>query len=215
MTTAIYFDLDGTLVHRTRSYDALLDVVFEAELGHTSTALREAYEERFFAAFEACEPEPVRRGMAAAVETVGVDADPEALVGALQRAEQTHSTVAPGTRESLAALAERNRLGVLTNGVPEWQRAKLAHHDLLSPFEAVVASYEVGAHKPDPAVFEAARERLDARQFVMVGDDYEADVEGARAAGFVPVHVEASPGEDWDPEGEEMPGFWATLRAMV
>lgn len=215
MTTAICFDLDGTLVHFDRPYDELLASVFEAELGHSSPDLVAAYDEAFFAAFEACKPEPVRRGMAAVAEADGSDPDLDALVAALRRAEHEHTRVAEGTRESLTALAEDNVLAVLTNGVPDWQRAKLAHHDLLGHFEAVVTSYEVGAHKPDAELFEAARERLDAEEFVMVGDDYEADVEGARAAGFVPVY--ADPGEDgeWDPSGDGTPGFWATLRALV
>jgi len=40
----------------------------------------------------------------------------------------------------------------------------------------------------------------------MVGDDYESDVEGARAAGFVPIHYEN------DDDGPEL---FATLRAML
>jgi hypothetical protein len=44
------------------------------------------------------------------------------------------------------------------------------------------------------------------RSSEIVGDDDEADVEGGRAAGFVPVRIE-------DDEGT--PEFWATLRAMV
>ena len=39
----------------------------------------------------------------------------------------------------------------------------------------------------------------------MVGDDYECDVESARAAGFVPIHYEDTDGPD----------FFATLRAML
>ena len=59
-------------------------------------------------------------------------------------------------------------------------------------------------HVPDGAPFELARERVTAEEYVMVGDDYEVDVEGARAAGFVPVHYE-----------REGPNFWETLLALV
>jgi putative hydrolase of the HAD superfamily len=67
-----------------------------------------------------------------------------------------------------------------------------------------VTAEEAGAHKPDGAPFELARERVTAEEYVMVGDDYEVDVEGARAAGFVPVHYE-----------REGPNFWETLLALV
>ena len=66
---------------------------------------------------------------------------------------------------------------------------ELEHRDLLDPFDAVVASWEAGAHKPDRAPFDLARERLVADRHAMVGDDREADVEGARAAGFEAVHA--------------------------
>ena len=211
MTTAICFDCDGTLLRFERSYGEILTEAFETELGHVSDDLLSAYDEAFFAAFDALEPDPVRQGMAAAVETADTDliegdGDSEALADALLAAEQAATAVPEGTHESLAALGESNRLAVITNGVGDWQRAKLAYNDLLEYFESVVTSYEAGAHKPDAAPFEELRSRLDAEQYVMVGDDYEADVEGARAAGFVPVHVEDS---------EEKPEFWATLRAMV
>ncbi|WP_276411589.1 HAD family hydrolase [Haloarcula halobia] len=98
--------------------------------------------------------------------------------------------------------------------------ASFAHHDLTDHFDVVVASYEAGAHKPDPAPFDRLRDRLPADEYVMVGDDYEADVEGARAAGFVPVHYEhearsASDGASGDQPRDAGPDLWATLRALV
>ncbi|MCU4717441.1 HAD family hydrolase [Halapricum hydrolyticum] len=205
MTTAIFFDCDGTLVRFERSYADLLRDVFESELGRTSDSLLGAYDEAFTAAFEALEPEPVRRGMEAVVAASDAEGDPDAMAAALQAAEHEHTTVPDGAYESLEVLGESDRLGVLTNGVGDWQREKLAAHDLLPYFETVVSSYDVGAHKPDPAPFEEARERIDAEEYVMVGDS-DSDVEGARNAGFVPVRVE---------EKEDAPEFWATLRALV
>lgn len=206
MTTAICFDLDGTLLRLDRPYAELLAEALESELGTSDEETIAAYESAFLAAFRECEPDPVRRAMAAALEAGGHDGDLDALVEARLLAEKRHTSVPPGTRESLDALGADHDLAVITNGPTEWQRAKLDHHDLTRYLETVVTSAEVGAHKPDPAPFEAVKERLDATEYVMVGDDYEADVEGARAAGFVPVHVENSEGT---------PGFWATLRAMV
>lgn len=205
MTTAIFFDCDGTLVRFERSYADLLRDVFESEIGGMSDSLLGAYDEAFTVAFDALEPEPVRRGMEAVVTASGAEGDPDAMVTALQAAEHEHTTVPEGTRESLDALRESNRLGVLTNGVGDWQREKLAAHDLLPYFETVVSSYDVGAHKPDPAPFEEARWRIDAERHVMVGDS-DSDIEGARNTGFVPVRV----GDE-----EDAPEFWATLRALL
>ncbi|QSG04855.1 HAD family hydrolase [Halapricum desulfuricans] len=205
MTTAIFFDCDGTLVRFERSYADLLRDVFEAELGGAPDRYLGAYDEGFSAAFESLEPDPVRRGMEAVLEEAARDGDPDAMVASLQAAEHEHTTVPEGTRESLDALRESNRLGVLTNGVGDWQREKLAAHDLLPYFETVVSSYDVGAHKPAPEPFEEARRRIDAERYVMVGDS-DSDIEGARNAGFVPVRVE---------ERADAPEFWTTVRALV
>jgi putative hydrolase of the HAD superfamily len=77
---------------------------------------------------------------------------------------------------------------VLTNGVPEFQLAKLRGHDLDAYVDASVVSYEAGAHKPDERPFALAAERLPADEYVMVGDSFEADVEGARAMGWRGIH---------------------------
>ncbi|QGN08065.1 HAD family hydrolase [Halorhabdus sp. CBA1104] len=204
MTTAIYFDLDGTLLTFEQGYGSL---VADVLAGHVEdpAAAAETFLDTFDTHFEALEPRPYRQGMVAVCERAGVDADPDELVAALREAEWTHSRVSDAARESLAALGEDTPLGVLTDGVGEFQRAKLAHHDLDQYFESVIVSYEVGAHKPDQAIFDRARDAIDADEYVMVGDS-DADIEGARAAGFTPVRVE---------HGEDVPDFWATVRALV
>ena len=174
---AIFFDLDGTLLHFTREYgDVLADAIRSVE-GEVPAGALDAYDEAFFEGFGAYEPEPVRRAFE------GVGSDPDALAEALRREEIAMCRPHENAAADLARLSEEYRLGVLTNGVPEWQREKLAASGLDERFDAFVASYEVGAHKPDPAPFRAAEERLPADAYAMVGDD-DADVEGARAAGW-------------------------------
>ncbi len=51
-------------------------------------------------------------------------------------------------------------------------------------------SYDVGGHKTDGDPYDAVRERVDAEEYVMVGDSHESDVVAAREAGFVPVQYE-------------------------
>jgi putative hydrolase of the HAD superfamily len=61
--------------------------------------------------------------------------------------------------------------------------------DLTQFFEFWIAAGELGTFKPDPAVLQHAAERagVKADQTVYVGDNYYADVLGARAAGMHPV----------------------------
>jgi len=58
--------------------------------------------------------------------------------------------------------------------------------DLLSHFENVILSCEVGASKPDPRIFQTAAmaQELEPETILHVGDDPVCDWEGAPAAGF-------------------------------
>lgn len=205
--TAIFFDLDGTLVQVEGPYDAIPETAIETHLGEATPALVDTYGEAFLAAFEALEPAPYEAGMAAVLEAADGDhdADPAEMAATLRRLEFDALVVDPAVEDSLADLADDAALGVLTNGVDDWQREKLAHVGLDGLFDVVVTSYEAGAHKPDSAIFEYAAEQLEAEEYAMVGDS-DDDIEGARGAGWVPIRYE-------DREGA--PGFWETVGALL
>ena len=92
---------------------------------------------------------------------------------------------------TLEELARRGfRLAVISN----WDdrlRALLEALQLASHFEVIVISCEQGCAKPDRAIFEsAARQlRLPPAEIFHVGDNWEADVLGARAAGFHSIQI--------------------------
>ncbi|MFC7026605.1 HAD family hydrolase [Halomicroarcula sp. GCM10025324] len=205
MTTALCFALDGTLVHRTSPDEDVTRTTLEAHGLDADDALVTTTRESFRTAFEAMEPSPFHQSMETALDAADADGDPAAMVETLRERTYEATTVPDGARESLDSLGADDSLAVVTNGVREWQLGKLAYHGLADFFDVVVASYEAGAHKPDSAPFDCLRERLPADEYVMVGDDYAADVEGARAAGFVPIHYERDGGPD----------LWATIQALL
>ena len=61
-------------------------------------------------------------------------------------------------------------------------------------FSCIVSSQEAGVEKPNPAIFKQAIETLslsvDSDGLLYVGNEYRADVLGARAAGLVPVLID-------------------------
>jgi len=93
-----------------------------------------------------------------------------------------------------AALARLREGGARLAVVSNWD---VSLHDVLERtglrglVDAVVISAELGAAKPDPAIFRAALERLGAAaaEAMHVGDSVETDVAGARAAGLQAVFV--------------------------
>ena len=178
----IVFDLDGTLLASTRPYEELVATTFEAVEGRVHEEWLAAYGEAFREEFASCTPDPVRRSFAA----VDGCSDPGACTQRLLEAEIAAFEPPPGTERDLDRLGDQYRLGVLTNGVRDWQLAKLQGNALLDRFDAVVASYEAGAHKPALEPYRLLEERLPAGGYALVGDS-ESDVEGAERAGWAAV----------------------------
>jgi putative hydrolase of the HAD superfamily len=128
-----------------------------------------------------------------------------ALLGAL--AFEPYPEVASVLRELRAAGV---RLVVVSNwdcALPGW----LAAAGLLELVDGVVTSAEVGAAKPDPAIFSMGLQlaAVTAGEAIHVGDSLEQDVEGARGAGIRPVLV--ARGQDAPRGGEVVPSLTELL----
>lgn len=95
-----------------------------------------------------------------------------------------------GAREAIEILAGRYRLGIIANQPPEARRL-LEDLGLLSKFQVVCLSEEMGQFKPDPALFSSALMLAGATpaECLMVGDRYEQDVVPARRLGMAAVLV--------------------------
>lgn len=188
---AIFFDLDDTLLHFTREYrDVLADAVRDVE-GEVEAEWIDEYDEVFFDRFDECDPNPIR----ATFERIDCPVDPDALEAALRERELEAYERPEGVHETLDRLGERYALGVLSNGTRDWQERKLEAFDLRAHFDAVVATYEVGVHKPATAPYRAAERRLPADDYAMVGDE-DSDLEGARAVGWTAHKYEGDGFED-------------------
>lgn len=102
------------------------------------------------------------------------------------------------TAETLEELRRRGyRLGVISNADGRVEAA-LDAVDLRRHFELVIDSGLIGIDKPDPRIFRLAAERMGVQpaRAVYVGDIYEIDVQGARAAGMQAILVD--PLWKWD-----------------
>jgi YjjG family noncanonical pyrimidine nucleotidase len=92
----------------------------------------------------------------------------------------------PHAREVVRALSRRAKVCLVTNGISEVQRGRLALSGIAPCFSAVLISEELGVAKPDTRFFHAACEalRLPPSELLCIGDAPVADVMGARAAGI-------------------------------
>jgi putative hydrolase of the HAD superfamily len=137
-----------------------------------------------------------RRRMGALVQALRVDADPDGiddLFDSYFAHYRANWTAYPDTIPALDLLAARGvALGVLTNGTQELQTSKLERLGILDRFDVVLAASELPEFKPHATAFDALCGALGvpASDVVFVGDDLEADVAGAAAAGLRPVWID-------------------------
>jgi FMN phosphatase YigB (HAD superfamily) len=117
----------------------------------------------------------------------------------------------PAVGALLARLAPRYRLGILSNWPLALTIDRYAEAAGWMPhLAAVVVSERVGTIKPHPAIFRAAeaalagpdRPPLDASRILHVGDDWAADVVGARAAGWRVAYLRTRPADSPLPGSE-------------
>ncbi|MBU3058513.1 HAD family hydrolase [Pseudomonas indica] len=87
----------------------------------------------------------------------------------------------PEVHPTLEVLANRYRLGVLTNGNADVRRLGLADY-----FQFALCAEELGVGKPDPHPFREALKRagVEAEYAVHIGDHPSDDIQGAQAAGL-------------------------------
>ncbi|NHN57858.1 MULTISPECIES: HAD family hydrolase [Halorussus] len=210
---AVFFDLDGTLVDLPEDFAGLFEAALADHGVDAGPHHLERYTEAFFGYLEECHSEPYRMAMADLRAAHDLDPDAEALAETYIEREAAATELRSGVREALDALASEPSdsaesaseiaLGVLTNGGSRCQRRKLARHGLADYFDAVVASGDVGAGKPDLEIFAAAREAIPADEYVFVADDLERDVLPAQEAGFTGVYLA---GDDADAYRGEVDG---------
>jgi putative hydrolase of the HAD superfamily len=186
-TDAVLFDVDDTLCRYRRSGATLLTAAFE-RTGHEPFISPAEYHDRYPEFVDGSDSMRDLRAQcfAAIADEKGYDPSVGRRVAAAYADERDHGNVEPlaGVDEALSSLSHLP-LGVVTNGAPEMQSAKLAALDLEDAFDVVVhAGYDAPA-KPSPEPFNRALSSLDASpaRTYHVGNSLSSDVAGARAAG--------------------------------
>lgn len=189
MYETVLFDVDDTLCTYCRSADEVLDDAFAA-VGVERFFGQDEYHERYPEFVDGTNGiDELRRECFAAIAAAdGRDPDLGRAIADAFAAARDHSKVdpVPGALAAVESLGRDHRLGIVTNGAPEMQRAKLQGIGLADAFETVVyAGYDARA-KPHPEPFERALSALEtpAARAVHVGNSLSSDVAGAHAAGL-------------------------------
>lgn len=91
-----------------------------------------------------------------------------------------------GAIEILDYLKAKYNLHIITNGFHEVQQGKLRNANIEHYFVTITNSENAGVKKPNPKIFEYALDlaRTEKHKSIMIGDSFEADIEGALSVGL-------------------------------
>ncbi len=212
---AILFDADRTLWYSPTSPDGVWRrILTDLGLDVPSEQVEAAWEKewrllaREFAVFESSrhpnEQLAVESMWPASekriIEGLGLTVDLDRLRRVADDRFAANADLYPETLDVLTRLSTMGmRFAIVSNGVNQEQTAGRLGID--GYFHAIVGSVHVGFAKPSPEIFHLALSALGigSEQAIMVGDNWEADVLGAKGAGIRGVHLARdgdSPGSD-------------------
>lgn len=189
----VLLDLDHTLFDSDRSEIAAFQRALETAGVPDCLHLLPRYQRinlDLWAAVERGEIEPaaVRTGrFERFIEAADIDADAARMADEFVAGLAASGDLYRGARELVERLSACVRLGLITNGFSEVQRARLERLGIAGHFDTITISAEVGAAKPAQRIFEAAFDGLgapDKETALMVGDSLASDIRGGAAYGI-------------------------------
>jgi YjjG family noncanonical pyrimidine nucleotidase len=193
----VLFDLDGTLFDYAAAETRAVSATLRDVGVRVTDAVLDDYRRvnaRHWTMLERRETTPERLRLERWSETLAAHTDDEVDVAALSERYLVHLAAAapliPGAAEVVGDLADRFRIAFVTNGLADVQRPRLEASPLAEAAEVLIISDEVGAAKPDAAIFQATFEAMGGPRrdaVTMVGDSLSADIAGAADFGLPTV----------------------------
>jgi len=217
----VLFDIDDTLIDHSRAVESgvaalhtVLGVASELSLFHRLwvAAMREHFPR--YLRGETTYEEQRRARMRQTVDPNLSDVDADEVFQHYFSAYQAAWSLFPDVLSCLGALSSHS-LGIISNGNSLEQREKLARTGIADHFQSVIISGDCGHAKPDVEIFHLACRGATSRgeDVVYVGDFYEVDALGARAAGLAGVWLDRQSMRGTDHVGpiiqslDELPGL--------
>lgn len=117
----------------------------------------------------------------------------------------------PGVLEALARLRKKGfKLWLLSNAQHVFTAYELRHLGLGAQLDGIYISSDYGCRKPDVRFFDALlkEQKLDAKRCLMIGNDRQTDIAGAKAAGLdtLYMHTNLTPADQAEADPTLFPG---------
>jgi YjjG family noncanonical pyrimidine nucleotidase len=189
----LLFDADGTLFDFERAESTALRETFERTGISFHPSYLDAYRKITQALWHMVEkgeilPAVVKlRRFELFLEAVQISHSPTSFSAEYLECLAACSELVKGAADVLQALQGKYRLAILTNGLKEVQRSRLAASVIRHLVSELIISEEVGSAKPAKAFFDAAFVRLGnpaKSSALMIGDSWVSDIQGAAEYGI-------------------------------
>lgn len=195
----IFFDLDRTLWDfETNSYETLVELVEKYNLAEKGITVVDEFIESYYKINNKLWDD-YRDGVIDK-ETLRYQRFRQAFSGyAIHDEELTvnfgndyvylsplKTNLLPHTKEILDYLSSKYELHIITNGFEEVQHVKMKNSGIDHYFSEIITSERAGFKKPDKRIFDFSMSitRAIPDNSIMIGDNLEADIIGAKNAGI-------------------------------
>lgn len=187
---AICFDFDGTLAEFTGDFSSYVSACFERLLVEPTPDIVQTFNQYL-------RSEGHSTSVMAFEQTCGhfdipIPLNPEGVYQYNIDTYAAHIELLPNARSLLEYFADLPK-AIITNGPADMQWAAIRKVGIADLFKAILVSgdADVAVRKPSPKIFQLACKRLGVRpeETLMIGDNLEADVQGAINAGLQGLHI--------------------------
>lgn len=111
----------------------------------------------------------------------------------------TKEKLMPYAKEVLEYLKPNYNLYIISNGFRELQSKKMQASGIDSYFKKIILSEDIGVMKPYPEIFHFALSatQSELRESIMIGDNWKADITGAKGVGMDQVYYNVEEREEF------------------
>ena len=178
MISTIAFDYGGVLERAERFEHDIIIEYLQIE--------KEAWEKVYFSLNYLCNVggATFEDILVLTAEKLGATSQQQVHIRELNRANNLTKKLNAELIEIIKKLKENYTIALISN-YPLTLRKKLEDQGIISLFDAIIISTEVGCQKPDPAIFKIVCERLNIQMSELIFiDDREKSLEGAATIGY-------------------------------
>ena len=197
----IFFDLDDTLMNSNRSqYNAIREFkkqydafkkIDDNEFANTWNKIVTEVYEKYHNGLISFEELKIKRikDLFSAYGVNILDEEAKEIFKEYFKIYEKNWILFEDTMTILNKLKNKYKLAIITNGDGELQRKKINNIGIRDFFQEITISDEVGISKPDKRIFELTCKKMNVtpEECIMVGDKYNADIEGGISAGVTSI----------------------------